>query len=181
MANPRLICYSRIMPSASRRRDETIHSGSNEPKSVLVVEDDPEQSQILREFLESHFYRVRTASNGVDALKAVMEQDYDVILCDLVMPTMAGDMFYHAVQRVKPRLCERFIFLTAHHESQRVRDFLGGLTEMVLSKPFHLDDLLETILLLFRQLESPLVRLRVPEDAGVLIRPQSPRWTSEMV
>ena len=52
---------------------------------------------------------------------------------------------------------------------------------MVVSKPFHLDDVLETILLLFRQLESPLVQLRVPEDAGVLIRPQAPRWTSEMV
>jgi CheY-like chemotaxis protein len=141
---------------------------------VLVVEDDPDQARLLTEFLESHFYRVRTVSNGVDALKAVMEQPFDVVLCDLVMPTMAGDMFYRAVQRVRPELCERFVFLTAHPESPRLKEFLSGVSEMVLSKPFHLDDLLEIILLLFRQLDNPMVRLHMPEEAGVQIRPQPP-------
>jgi CheY-like chemotaxis protein len=117
---------------------------------------------------------VQTVSNGVDALKAVMESGFDVVLCDLTMPAMAGDMFYHAVQRVRPEQCERFIFLTAHPESPRLKEFLSGVSEMVLSKPFHLDDLLEVMLLLFRQLDNPMVRLQVPEEAGAHIRPQPP-------
>jgi DNA-binding NarL/FixJ family response regulator len=77
----------------------------------------------------------------------------------MVMPRMPGDMFYHAVQRAKPHLCERFIFITAHGESPRTQDFLNRVSEMVLMKPFHLDDVLETILLLFRELESTTNKL----------------------
>src|SRR5438445_6620826 len=117
-----------------------LHLGS-EAKRVLLVEDDAELSLLLRDHLEDYFYRVTTAGNGVDALKAIMDSDYDVILCDVVMPKMPGDAFYHAVQRVKPNLCERFIFITAHGETARVQEFLNQVSEMVLMKPFHLDDL----------------------------------------
>lgn len=153
-----------MQSSATYLRARTL-SWSGNLKRVLVVEDDPDQTLLLEDFLESYFYRVTAASNGVGALKAVMEADFDVILCDVVMPTMAGDMFYHAVQRVKPHLCERFIFLTAHPENLRVKDFLNRVSEMVLMKPFHLDDLLEMILLLFRELEDPATKLAVPESA----------------
>ena len=145
--------------------------GSRNLKRVLVVEDDPDQTLMLEEFLESYFYRVTTAGNGVEALKAVMEADFDVILCDVVMPKMAGDMFYHAIQRVKPQLCERFIFLTAHQENTRVRDFLNQVSGKVLMKPFHLDDLLEMILLLFRELEDPTIELTSPEDGAARMLP----------
>ena len=135
-------------------------------KRVLVVEDDPDQTILLKDYLESYFYRVTAVGNGVDALKAVLERDFDVILCDMVMPQMPGDKFYFAVQRVKPHLCERFVFITAHGESPRVQEFLNQVSEMVLMKPFHLDDLLEMILLLFRELENPKYKLAPPEDAS---------------
>lgn len=140
-------------------------------KRVLVVEDDVDQTILLKDFLESYFYRVTVAANGVDALQAVLDTDFDVILCDVVMPHMPGDMFYHAVQKVKPRLCERFIFITAHGENVRVQEFLHQVSEMVLMKPFHLDDLLETILLLFRELENSKTSLaseQAPRSAPVL-------------
>lgn len=133
-------------------------------KQVLVVEDDEDQTLLLEDYLESYSYRVTTASNGLEGLKAVMEADFDVILCDVVMPTMPGDMFYHAVQRAKPQLCGRFIFLTAHQENPRVKDFLNRVSGKVLMKPFHLDDLLEMILLLFRELEDPTMELTASED-----------------
>lgn len=141
-------------------------SWSRNLKRVLVVEDDADQTLLLEDYLESYFYRVTTASNGVEGLKAVMDADFDVILCDVVMPTMPGDMFYHAIQRVKPQLCGRFIFLTAHQENPRVRDFLNRVSGKVLMKPFHLDDLLEMILLLFRELEDPTTELTSLEDGA---------------
>ena len=131
-------------------------------KRVLVVEDDPDFSTMLRDYLESYYYEVIEVSNGVEALRRIMERDVDAVICDLVMPTMPGDMFYYAVQRVKPQLCERFIFITSHGESPSIRDFLNQVSEMVLMKPFHLDDLLQTMLSLFRELEDRPNHLEIP-------------------
>ncbi len=142
-------------------------------KRVLVVEDSPDQALMLKDYLESYFYNVRVASNGVEALRAIMEEDHDVILCDVVMPNMAGDMFYYAVQRVKPELCERIIFITGHQENPRVKEFLNRVGGSVLMKPFHLDDVLEMILLLFRELENPPPKLSLPDElvAVTLLQP----------
>jgi CheY-like chemotaxis protein len=135
-------------------------------KSILLVEDDPDMALLLVEFLEGYFYRVTRVVNGVDGLKAVLGADFDVILCDMVMPQMPGDLFYFAVQRMRPELCERFIFMTAHGENPRTQEFLNRVSEMVLAKPFHLDDVLEAILLLFRELEGGN-RLLAPGDDRV--------------
>ena len=138
-------------------------------KRILLVEDDAELAAMLKEFLEAYCYRVSTVANGVDALNAVMERAYELIICDVMMPKMAGDAFYYAVQRVKPALCERFIFITAHGDTQRAQEFLNHVSGMVLMKPFHLEDLLQTILLLFRALEDTTRRLKLPEAAGAAL------------
>ncbi len=123
---------------------------NREARQILVVEDDSELAGMLDYFLRSRGHQVTAVSNGVDGLRAVMAQDYDAILCDMVMPQMAGDMFYLAVRRVRPHLCERFIFVTAHQERPRVKEFLNQVREMVLRKPFNLDDLAALLERLFR-------------------------------
>jgi two-component system, cell cycle sensor histidine kinase and response regulator CckA len=113
------------------------------------VEDDSELSGMLDYYLRGHGYQVTCVANGVEALRAVMETDYQAILCDMVMPRMPGDMFYMAVRRVRPELCDRFLFVTAHQENARVKEFLNQMPGSVLRKPFHLDDLLLMLLRLF--------------------------------
>jgi CheY-like chemotaxis protein len=122
-----------------------------ESRHILVVEDDSELAGMLDYFLRSRGYRVTGVSNGVDGLRAVMAEDYDAILCDMVMPQMPGDMFYMAVRRVRPQLCERFIFVTAHQERPRVKEFLNQVREMVLRKPFNLEDLAVLLDRLFQE------------------------------
>src|SRR5688572_10051448 len=153
------------MQSAARTSmGRSLLSGS-EFKRILLVEDDAELAAMLKEFLEAYGYRVSAVANGVDALKAVMERAYDIVICDVMMPKMAGDAFYYAVQRVKPELCERFVFITAHGDTQRMQEFLNHVSGMVLMKPFHLEDLLQTILLLFRDVEDATRRLTLPDGA----------------
>ncbi len=132
------------------------------PRSIVVVEDEVELGRMIRDHLTAQGYQVTLTANGAEALRAVMAADYDAVVCDMVMPRMAGDMFYYAVQRVKPRLCERFIFITGYGESPQVKDFLTRVSEMVLMKPFHLDDLSATLRLLFKELEDPSRRLDLP-------------------
>jgi CheY-like chemotaxis protein len=142
---------------------------------ILVVEDDSELAGMLDYYLRGHGYHVTCVSNGVDALRAVMENNYNAILCDMVMPRMPGDMFYMAVRRVRPHLCDRFIFVTAHQENARVKEFLNQMPELVLRKPFHLDDLLMMLLRVFAAQvakANPSHRVRTEnQDAASVRRP----------
>jgi CheY-like chemotaxis protein len=125
-----------------------------EGQRILVVEDDSELAGLLDYYLRGHGYQVTCVSNGVEALRCVMETDYDAVLCDMVMPRMPGDMFYMAVRRVRPHLCDRFIFLTAHQESPRIKEFLTQMSGAVLRKPFHLEDLMLMLMRVFAGQES---------------------------
>jgi DNA-binding response OmpR family regulator len=157
------------MQSAARTMTGRALPSGGDLKRILLVEDDAELAAMLKEFLESYCYRVNSVANGVDALKAVMERPYDAIICDVMMPKMAGDAFYYAVQRVKPAMCERFIFITAHGDTQRMQEFLNHVSGLVLMKPFHLEDLLQTILLLFRHVEDTTRRMTLPDGARVAL------------
>jgi DNA-binding NtrC family response regulator len=112
---------------------------------IIIVEDEDDLSQMLRLYFESQGYGVETFSDGAQALRAVMNSDIDAVICDMVMPKMAGDMFYLAVQKLKPDLCERFVFVTGHGTSPGVNDFLGSVSQWVISKPFNVEDLGEAV------------------------------------
>lgn len=126
-------------------------------KSILLVEDESAYAEILKEYLETFNYKVTIASDGVQGLKRVMERDFDLVICDLLMPNLPGDMFYVAVERVKPALAKRFIFITGHQENPKIGDFVKRTKSLTLFKPFEMHVLLETIMAALktsRRLES---------------------------
>src|SRR5271166_2980952 len=114
-------------------------------KSLLLLEDDLDFAEILRVFLESHSFEVTRVSDGVEGLRRVLTTDFDIILCDLVMPNVPGDMFYLAVERTKKLLCSRFVFMTGHKTDLKWNGFLSKVDCPVIGKPFALADLLSTI------------------------------------
>lgn len=59
-------------------------------RSILFVDDDRFFQEALGEFLGEHGYRVRRASNGLEALAAVRDEPPDLILLDLIMPKVDG-------------------------------------------------------------------------------------------
>ena len=83
---------------------------------VLVVDDDLELVEVYRQLLETHNYEATTASDGVRALKLILYREVDAIICDLKMPQLEGDLFYSTVERVKPDLRDRFVFITGMAE-----------------------------------------------------------------
>lgn len=116
-----------------------------ERKQVLLLEDDTELAGILKELLEDNAYRVIRAKDGVEGLKHVMASDFDVILCDLMMPNLPGDMFFLAVQRARPHLCKRFLFMTGHRADPKYDNFARSVGAMILWKPFQMQDLLDAM------------------------------------
>ncbi|MHA3774736.1 response regulator [Verrucomicrobiota bacterium sgz303538] len=115
------------------------------PQSVLLLDDDPDLAAAFRTLLEDRGFEVTIASDGVDGLKEVVARDFDVILCDVEMPHLPGDMFYLAVSKAKPHLCERFLFITAHQGSPRTINLLEHVDSLVLFKPVRVGDLLNSI------------------------------------
>src|SRR5690606_1625273 len=114
-------------------------------RAILLLEDELEFGQILKEFLEGDGFSVTVVGDGVQGMKKVMERDFDVILCDLLMPHLPGDMFYLGVERVKPHLASRFIFITGHQNNPKVAEFLRKTRALTLFKPFPMHLLMETV------------------------------------
>lgn len=65
----------------------------NEPKKILIVEDDPDLQSVYEMILTMQGYRVATAINGIKALEAVKKSPPDLILLDVLMPEMDGRDF----------------------------------------------------------------------------------------
>jgi two-component system, OmpR family, response regulator QseB len=122
-------------------------------RSVLILEDDLSFAQVIGLFLSNHSFEVCCVPNGVEGLECVMDRDFDVILCDLGMPNLPGDMFHLAVQRARAHLTERFIFMTGQISDPRWAGFLSKTTNPVIEKPFSLEGLLSTIQTLLTTIE----------------------------
>jgi CheY-like chemotaxis protein len=114
-------------------------------KRVLLLDDDFSFADLTRMLLEQHGYEVELAADGVQGIKKIMVNDYSAILCDMLMPNLAGDMFYAAVERVKPHLCRRFIFLTGLKGDRKIEEFIRKVRGVILWKPFQYHALLEAI------------------------------------
>ena len=112
-----------------------------EEHKILVVEDE----QTLRRLLEyrlSKQYRVRTASNGEEALALIKQEYPDLIISDTTMPKMDGWEFNQALQKnIRTRVIP-FIFLTAQGEDKDVLRGRRSGADDYITKPFDIDQLL---------------------------------------
>src|SRR5687767_6006388 len=71
---------------------------------VLVVDDDPMIRKVVRQMLGSRGYTTTEAADGVDALKLLDDEPFDLIITDVYMPRMDGLQFARAlVDRPTPR------------------------------------------------------------------------------
>jgi CheY-like chemotaxis protein len=113
--------------------------------NILILEDDVALAQQLKEALETEGYSVTVASNGADGLKKILAADFNLILCDMVMPNFPGDMFYLAVERARPQLCKRFIFMTGHQDDRKIEQFIQRIQGLMLWKPFPMNALFDAI------------------------------------
>ncbi len=120
-------------------------------KSILLVDDDEELADTLKELLEARNFVVAVQPNGAAALREVQAIDYDVIVCDMLMPKMAGDLFYLAVKKIKPELADRFIFVTGHADNPKVEGFLNSINALVVFKPVLTEELVRMISLVLQR------------------------------
>jgi CheY-like chemotaxis protein len=112
---------------------------------ILILEDDVALAIMLKQVLQEQNYMVTVVANGAEGLKQVMARDFDVIVCDMVMPNFPGDLFYLAVVRSRPDLCNRFIFMTGHTGDRKIEQFIRRIRGLILWKPFDVPVLFDAI------------------------------------
>jgi len=118
---------------------------------VMVVEDEPALSTMLRYNLEKEGYRVCEAMDGEEALTVLAERNPDIVLLDWMLPVLSGIEVCRQIRR-KPRSRDLpVIMLTARgEEGDKVRGLNTGADDY-LTKPFSLPELLARIKALLRR------------------------------
>lgn len=116
------------------------HNG--ETATVLVVDDDDELADVVRQVLRDSGYSVATVRHGAAALDLVRHISPDLILLDLSMPIMDGWSFVSQYRR-SGRSGARIILLTANSHAPEIADRLEA--DGYVTKPFDLADLLSVV------------------------------------
>jgi CheY-like chemotaxis protein len=106
---------------------------------VLVVDDEPQVADMLRELLLELGYSVATAGNGAEALQRVPEFKPDVVLLDLQMPGMSGSQVLDRLRHDRPGL--PVVIVTGNTDVAVARGTLARGAFDYLRKPFEFDAL----------------------------------------
>ncbi|HEV2644669.1 MAG TPA: response regulator, partial [Candidatus Elarobacter sp.] len=115
-------------------------------ESVLVVEDDPAASELLRRSLEGEGWRVVVARNGREALERMDREEPAIILLDLMMPEMDGFEFLSEIRSLPRASTVPVVVVTAKELTAAERQRLNGHVTTVLQKGSHSrDELLSEI------------------------------------
>ena len=102
-------------------------------ESILVVDDEERIRRLLRMYLEKEGYEIDEAEDGETALQKAIENDYDLILLDLMLPGIDG---LEVCARLRQFKATPVVILTAKgEESNRVQGFEAGTDDYVV-KPF---------------------------------------------
>lgn len=115
-------------------------------KRVLLVDDENDIVELLRNFLQRQSYTVDIAGDGNEAIDKVYISDYDIIISDLKMPYgFTGDKLHGFIKRKNPELADRMIFMTGDIINPETQKFLQNTGNHYLEKPFPLEDLMAII------------------------------------
>ena len=113
-----------------------------EPQKVLVVDDEPQITRVLRHSLTAHRYNVRTAADGVSAPDTFRDWHPDLIITDLQMPEMNGIEFCREIRKVSTL---PIIVLSVRGEEPTKVEALDAGADDYVTKPFGIDELLARV------------------------------------
>lgn len=137
------------------RRAAPCRVAMTEQARILVVDDEPEVCEVLKEFLEAKGYLVTTASSGAEALAAIEKERPHLVLLDIIMPGMNG---LETLERILE--IDRTIgvsMLTAVDDYKVIKEATGKGAYDYITKPINFGYLEVSILTRLAQMDLPLL------------------------
>jgi DNA-binding response OmpR family regulator len=111
--------------------------------NILVVDDDQELRENIREILDDAGFAVTVAASGEEALDSLERQAFDVILLDLIMPGLGGKEVLPLIKRLSPPV--KVIMITAFATIENAVSAMRKGADDYLTKPFKVDELLMAV------------------------------------
>lgn len=143
------MCFHIVIytPVATEKGTDMTTAGKN----ILVVEDEWKIARFLQMELEHEGFQTAIETNGRRALDRIMQEDFDLILLDLMLPEMDG---VEVCRRVRKLSDIPIIMVTAKDDIETKVTGLDSGANDYLTKPFAIPELLARIRAAFRQLNS---------------------------
>ena len=118
---------------------------SPESLRVLVVDDDERVTRLLEANLSRAGYQVKTAPNGADAMRLLLQEPFHLVVADVEMPQLDGLELVALIRADKVLQNLPVVLLSAHDSDD---DMMKGLlqgADIYLTKPFHPTELLTAV------------------------------------
>lgn len=126
--------------------------------NILIAEDNPTNQIVIRKILERARHIPHVVNNGQEALDALENNEYDIVILDMQMPVMGGieaaKIYNYTVNSVKKL---PIIILTANATTEALQECEEANVDAYLTKPINVDKLLSTISMLAKMKRSNLV------------------------
>lgn len=126
-----------------------LHRPDGQPVRVLVVDDEPDVTDVLSGVMTAEGWQVRTAADGATALATARAFRPDAVVLDWMLPDLDGMQVLRALRRETPGVC--VLFLTAR---DAVEDRIAGITaggDDYVTKPYSLEEVLARLRGLLRR------------------------------
>jgi len=120
----------------------------DQQRRILVVDDEPQITRVLRATLSSHRYSIHTAADGDEALEIMREWTPDLIITDLAMPNMDGT---ELCRRVRAKSTVPIIVLSVRGEEKSKIEALDAGADDYVTKPFTPNELLARVRAILRR------------------------------
>lgn len=107
---------------------------------ILVVDDDPGMVRTLCDILRARGWDPVGMHSGEEAVQAVCENGYPVVLMDIIMPGIDGVTALKAMKKCQP--AAKVVLMTAHTAEERIADAVRAGAAKVMTKPIDMGSLL---------------------------------------
>ena len=114
-------------------------------KRILVVDDEPEIIELLRDILVGHGYEVDSAALASDALDLVRASIYDAAIVDFNLPDMDGVMLHRQIRQMDEELADATLFTSGLVQSDKNLGYYSAHGRGFLSKPFDFVEVLDAL------------------------------------
>ena len=115
------------------------------PPTVLVVEDEPAQSDLVRDILESDGYQVESVADGVAALARIDAGGIDLVILDIGLPDVDGLAVCQSIRTPERANQPPIIMMSALPDETIPRTVTAVGADEYITKPFDLNELLATV------------------------------------
>jgi two-component system response regulator PilR (NtrC family) len=112
-------------------------------KHILVIDDEQEMQDILKQLLQEEGFEIETANSGKDGLDKLLEKSFDLVICDIMMPGIDGIKTLEKIKEIDTQ--QMVIMITSYASVENAVDAMKKGAYEYITRPFRNDEVLHIV------------------------------------